>query len=489
MRPRCPYRRWRVWRGLEIEPLAESRPVACDLLFLRLAREGGGVMQLTRFNVVVRDFPVAGEHVLYNTLTDQLVGLDDRALAWIDGLAEPGGPPPSPPEPSEIAWLEAEGFLVKDDADDDARLMDFMLGVRDGDGTLLLTMMVTETCNLACPYCFEGAGPTGPGIGAEVEDQIHQWVARHMSRHGLSHLNLQYFGGEPLLRKSFILRTAKRFHGEMAARGGSFSCNVITNGVLLDRPFVEAMVGFGLRDVKVTLDGDQPTHDTLRIYRDGRGSWDRILENLKAVAGAVPIRVGANVPNGEERAFEALIARLEAEGLREAITELNFKPIMSTKGGPSCGKTFSEADLTGLVRLKLKASDHGFGPAPNFDLGPCGLHMAHYLAVDPHGYLYKCEVTMADRKMAVGHVADDAYRPRVEALEALDPVRECEGCSYLPVCAGGCRAVTLAGEGHLGANCEHDYFETVGREILKRRYLDEFYEGVAPSDPAAAPAA
>ncbi len=442
-------------------------------------------MQLTRFHVLIRDFPLPGEHVLYNTLTDNLVGLDDRALGWVGSLS--GGPPASALEQEEVDYLSAEGFLVEDEVADDAALRDFMLGMKQGDGVLRLRVLVTENCNFGCPYCYEAeGGPSGPGMGKTVEQALHGWVRRRMARYDLHTLELTYFGGEPLLKKPLILRTAERFQRELAEDGRAFSCRIITNGALLDRPFVDAMAPLGLESVKVTLDGPKHHHDQSRVRKDGTGSWDQILANLKAVAGRVRIHIGSNVPAGLEHAYGELADVLRREGLADAISELKFKPVLDGRGDGDCATRISDADPDGLVHLQMKAVSSGLSPEPEFGLGPCGLHMDQYLLVDAGGYLYKCDVLVGDPKMAVGRITDDRWLPRVELLESLDPVKDCGQCEYLPVCAGGCRATTYRRNGTLGVSCEHDYFDTVGRETLKRRYLDEFYEGRMPSEEVAA---
>ncbi len=443
-------------------------------------------MQLTRFHVLVEDFPREGEHVLYNTLSDQQVGLDESALAWIRTLSGSSSEGTSPIEKEEIDWLRAERFLVEDELEDDAGFAKFMRGTRDGDGTLLLTLMVSRTCNMACPYCFEGTGPVGPGIGRRVEAGIHEWVKRYMDRHGLERLFVQYFGGEPLLRKRFILRTAGRFAEDMESSGRDFGCSIITNGLLLDRSFAERMVALGLKNVKVTLDGDQDVHDRWRVRRNGSGTFDKILGNLKEVAGVVPLRVGANVRPGHELEYEDLIDRLDCEGLAPAVAELYFKPVLDAGGAPSSGRSFSDANLGALLQLNKQARRSGMGQPAGFPLGPCGLHMAHYLSVDHDGKIYKCEATMDDPRMAVGSIDAEVIDPLgVPQIAAVDPAAECGDCAYLPACAGGCRAVTWGHEGLLGVNCERAFFETVGTENIKQRYLDEHYGGSMPSKAAA----
>ena len=54
------------------------------------------------------------------------------------------------------------------------------------------------------------------------------------------------------------------------------------------------MVPFGLNGIKITLDGDKDTHNRMRPLRGGQGTFDRIIENIRRVAGHVPIAIGGN---------------------------------------------------------------------------------------------------------------------------------------------------------------------------------------------------
>ena len=46
------------------------------------------------------------------------------------------------------------------------------------------------------------------------------------------------------------------------------------------------MEAFGQGIFQVTLDGDKETHDRMRVYRDGRGTFDVIFDNVAALARA-----------------------------------------------------------------------------------------------------------------------------------------------------------------------------------------------------------
>src|SRR5262249_39865262 len=159
---------------------------------------------------------------------------------------------------------------------------------------LFITLMPTLACNLACTYCFQKGSPAYDTMTRKTEELTVEFILRKVDEAGTPKLLVEYFGGEPLARKDAVLRTAEALSRAMAARGGSFSWHIITNGVNLDRPFVEAMRRFGDGGIKVTLDGDKETHDQTRVYRSGKGSFDVIFDNLVQVAGHVRLEVGGN---------------------------------------------------------------------------------------------------------------------------------------------------------------------------------------------------
>ena len=66
--------------------------------------------------------------------------------------------------------------------------------------------------------------------------------------------------------------------------------SIITNGLLLTPEVVDRLLPFGLSGVKITLDGDRDTHNRMRPLRGGQGTFDRIIENIRRVAGRVPDR-------------------------------------------------------------------------------------------------------------------------------------------------------------------------------------------------------
>ena len=75
------------------------------------------------------------------------------------------------------------------------------------------------------------------------------------------------------------------------ARGVTLGFSITTNGTLLredDADFFEEH-GFA---VTVSLDGPRETHDALRPYKSGRGSFDRIMANLRPLLARQARQIG-----------------------------------------------------------------------------------------------------------------------------------------------------------------------------------------------------
>lgn len=440
-------------------------------------------MHLSRF-LVTYESVRADEHVLYDVLADRYVGVNSATLDSIARITSPQGSEDED-DRAVAADLAAQGFLVAGRAHDDRRLREHLARVARGEpGVMSITLMPTLACNLACSYCFQKGSPAYNTMSRETEEQAIEFILRKVDEAGTPHLRLEYFGGEPLARKDVVLRTAEILSRSMAARGGSFSWHIITNGVSLDRPFVDAMKRFGPGGVKVTLDGDKETHDQARVYRSGKGTFDVIFENLVAVAGHVELDVGGNFLPGQQASYERLVQRLEGAGVLAQLHAIKFKPAQETAANDlgtcagGCGSAKEESEtLVALDRLiRKKRPDVARSETTDaLVAGPCELHWGPSYIIDPDGLVYKCPAVAGRPETAVGTVRDNVMKGA--PLLELRPWEQCGDCAYLPVCVGGCLGGQYLKTGRRDqVNCKKEWFEASFREAVPRRYLTELAE-------------
>ena len=444
-------------------------------------------MQLSRFVVAYPEVR-PGEHVLYSVLHDRYVGIDPLTKAAI-ARWERGEPPLDDAERETREVLLEDGFLVESRAHDDEQLRAHLDTAREGvPSTLFVTLMPTLQCNLACNYCFQKEHPAFGKMSSPTEDATLEWILRVIDERGLSRLHVHYFGGEPTTRKDFCLRTAEVLSASMKARGGAFDWQMTTNGVLLDLDFALRMERFGHGGYKITLDGDKETHDRERVYRDGRGSFDAIFENVVALArSGIKVRIGGNFFPDQAASFEKLLDRIEAAGLAGLLEGVKFKPIVDTqkRATGTCTNCSSKEETQTLVQLNRSIERRRMAPTESKVesletlLGPCELHWRNSYTIDPDGNVYKCPAVAGLPDLAVTQVASAAAEKIAPLLE-LRPWEQCGDCSYMPVCVGGCLGGKFLKTGRRDqVACKKDVFEQSFRETVVRRYLAEFPEADA----------
>jgi uncharacterized protein len=445
-------------------------------------------MRLSRF-VLTYQGVRAGEHVLYDVISDHYVGVDELTFQAMQRWE--GAPPLGEEEAIAQSLLAEQGILVRDGAEDDLRLRGFLEAAAEGiPGTMYLTLMPTLACNLACNYCFQKDHPAFTKMKERTEAATVEWILRKVDGAACRRLLVHYFGGEPLTRKDYLLRTAEIFSTSMLARAAAFEWEITTNAIGLDVDFVRAMQQHGPGSIKITLDGDQQTHDHARVYRNGKGTFEEIFDNTVAVARDCPeikIRIGGNFRAGQVESYERLLDRLEGAGLGGLIEAIRFKPVIDTSPSEcgsctSCATGDDAETVAAEQQLRESIERRGLSRVPATGRppsGPCELHWKNSYVIDPEGRVYKCPAVAGRPEVAVGSVHH--FEEKIAPLIELRPWEQCGPCPYLPVCVGGCLGGKYLQTGRRDeVFCRKSSFERAFRTDVVKRYLAEFGDAVMP---------
>jgi uncharacterized protein len=235
------------------------------------------------------------------------------------------------------------------------------------------------------------------------------------------------------------------------------------------------MLPYGLNGIKITLDGDRDTHNRMRPLRGGQGTFDRIVENVRAVAGRVRIAIGGNFDESSVDSYPALLEFLKAQDFADKLSKIFFKPVIrmepvSAKGiipltpvaakeklngtcmtsvGSGAGKACDSCNVLDdkLTFLRAETRRLGFPTHDGVHNGPCHVHMKHAHTIGPDGSLYACPGFTGQLALSTGHIDDrrDSWRETArERFLRLSPWKECGDCAYIPVCAGGCVAASYS---------------------------------------------
>jgi len=457
-------------------------------------------MQPSMFNVRV---PLAEreEVFLMNTLTDAQLLVSGDVAALLDRMASPGDTPLTAEERTAADTLAEHGFLVESRDAERRTLAAFFAGVREDRSQLRVTVLTTLQCNFACDYCYQGDhGDYNVGaakMSLDTAARVAAWVETRLDELGPESLALTFFGGEPLLNLPVMFYLAERLWTSSRSRGVRMQASVITNGLLLTPDVVDRLLPFGLTGVKVTLDGDRETHDRMRPLRGGQGTFDRIIENVRRVAGRVPISIGGNFDASSVDSYPALLDFLREQEFAPAVAKVAFKPVVTPpdpKGlipltavgadGRPLGATCMTSAGAGagmcdnchfvdekMAFLREETRKRGFRTVDGVHMGPCEIHRRHAHTVGPDGSLYACPGFTGDLAQSTGHIdgSADAARTRAAArFDGLAAWEACDDCAFIPVCAGGCTTAAHAELGDIDRpSCHKASFEAGVRSLAR----------------------
>jgi uncharacterized protein len=189
-----------------------------------------------------------------------------------------------------------------------------MLEKSDYNRSLELIILPTEKCNFRCTYCYEDflIGKMKPWIRNGLKSLIKRRVDM-----GLRHLQLSWFGGEPLLAKDVLFEIAEFAATQLGdGRLESLRGSLTTNGYMLTADYLERLVASNHTHFQISLDGFEEGHDATRKYASGEGTFGVIWANLLAARDShhhFEILIRIHLTDGNSDSVARLVAAIVKE--------------------------------------------------------------------------------------------------------------------------------------------------------------------------------
>ncbi|MEM8691838.1 MAG: SPASM domain-containing protein [Pseudomonadota bacterium] len=444
----------------------EARPVNPELeaaareTLGRLSR-GRAPARAAEFTVSYYDIKVPlkdGSALLFNSLTRSLILLSVEETAVYDALGSEPFPAQKIHDPLLLRALMAGGHIVGASKDEVGGVQKSYEATRASKNTMVLTIAPTMACNFACGYCFQGLLKPTKKMGREVQDAILTFVK---AQEGLKGLSVVWYGGEPLMGRDSIYRLSDSLIAWCDKNRISYSAGIVSNAWFLDAEVASQLHARRVRWVQVTIDGDRDTHNQMRPLTSGKGTYDRIIENIGDTLDNTPMNVSVRVNVGQsniDRASAMLDEFAERGFAQRGSFYVYFSAIEAST--PESGTAFDEkmakADFNKQVLgLEDKARKLGFAgiqKAPGGFSGMCVAASSNGLVVAGNGDIHKCWETAHDPTKRVGTIfepesmVDNINKAVWDEWSPFDnPV--CRSCKILPMCGGHCAHRFIYGDG------------------------------------------
>lgn len=342
-----------------------------------------------------------------------------------------------------------------------------------------LCLHICHDCNLRCRYCFADEGAYHSAremMSLETAKRAIDFLIENSGSRKV--LEVDFFGGEPLMNFEVVKQTVYYAKEEAAKRGKRFLFTTTTNGLLLDEEKTE-FLNAEMENVVLSLDGRKEIHDEVRKTVNGKGSFDVVIEKIKKFVRARGDKhyyvrgtfTAKNLDFSKDVLFLADngFDSLSVEPVVTDIPDLQIReehlPQIEKEYETLCDEYIKrEAEGKGFNFFHFNVDLEG-GPCLSKRVSACGAGN-EYLSVVPNGDIYPCHQFAGDKKWRMGNVYEGVINPEIRAAFAnscLFTRKKCGDCFAKFICSGGCSANNY----HYNGDIEEPYAMTCA--MMKKR--------------------
>lgn len=145
---------------------------------------------------------------------------------------------------------------------------------------------ITQSCGMQCKYCaysgiyYYNRIRSSQSINFRLAKSGIDYIYQFIKKRKIKEFSIGFYGGEPLLEFAVvkeIVNYAKKLFKRWKLR-----FNVTTNGTLMNDSIIDFFIENEF-NVTVSLDGPKENHDSKRVFPDGNGSFQVVIDNLEKI--------------------------------------------------------------------------------------------------------------------------------------------------------------------------------------------------------------
>lgn len=321
-----------------------------------------------------------------------------------------------------------------------------------------MALLVTQSCNLRCIYCYGDGGEYGTGGSMEDKTAFKaiDWLIKQSGE--AKKLNIIFFGGEPFLNFELMKKVVNYANKSVAKVGKRIGYSVTTNGTLLDDDKISFIKENEIKII-VSIDGPKEIQDKQRPFAGGKGSYDVIMPKILNLIKAVPDTRAHAVLTDDEN-IPIIKNALEKVGF----SEVSIIPASASLFDNDIEKAKQKRRLNGVLKemekekerwlkhIKNKDSEALKELLKNTQLYEGVLSLLHgkkkkhacgaglkYVGVSCSGDVYLCHRFVGMEEYKLGNIFKGSLDREKYQESPITQVEECINCFAKYYCAGGCR--------------------------------------------------
>lgn len=340
--------------------------------------------------------------------------------------------------------LYSRKILVKTEDDEDFLLeMQYETDRRSYSKYIMgLTIVPTLACNFSCHYCFEEK-KRSLSMTEEVEDALITFINAHKES---QKLNLNWYGGEPLLALNTIERLLDKISDKTTLELNRHT--LITNGYFINDKVISLFKRYPLDIIQITLDGNRERHNSIRKMKNDSNTYERILKNMERILHEFPniqihVRVNIERKNVKDYIEVAQEFKNRWNDKRLVVYPGFLRLDNETKTAYNC----DSLDRQEIAELMFELRDKNIIDLPIYPqlqlAKTCSANRQCAYIVGPEGEIYKCWNDVSDSTKIVGYIQNNKITNKSLLSKYIVASKwyndsMCKECFFLPICNGTC---------------------------------------------------
>lgn len=396
-------------------------------------------MKLSKYNIIKK---LEQKILIYNSFTKASLFLDSNSnidvfkdISLFEKLSD-----------EEKKLLIENGFVI-DDSRDELNELEYVFKQKYFDNSFQNIILVpTLGCNFNCPYCFEKEHSCGKDDIKKYFEILKKYAKKYFKQHNIIQISL--FGGEPLLYINEALNFLSWVKLDSQENNYSYFTSIVTNGSLLNKNILKSLLKYNLHILQITIDSDKETHDKTRIFKNGKPSFDLLINKINNL---VPYTINyekfkfvlrINLNNTTVSRVEKSLENID-ENVRPYV-HLLIRAVYNTKAYKE-KNTNSVEQLLSYFKMGKKLGFKIVTDKYNYQsCEACGDTKCFYLM--PDLTIWKCINDLDFKQSCIGKI-DDSGEPVLIPENIVNWYKKCSStfndekclkCKKLPDCLGGC---------------------------------------------------
>jgi len=309
-----------------------------------------------------------------------------------------------------------------------------------------------NSCNLRCKYCFAHKSTFDKKQEIKIILDSLDWMINNNTESS-GYWIMYSLTGETFLNTDgleLFMRKIQEYKDLYPNKW--FGYFFQTNGTILNGNILKLLHQYKIKDLTISLDGNENVNDAFRIFPDGKGTYKIISGNIKKLESEkITVSISGVITSRFPHPYKLITSYAKMEN----ISKICMRPVRDKKYDIKRNQyplLFLEYNrIYKLLENQIKKGNYIlFNKLKNdYMLEPlkylvkqqkivsrCSFD--HQLSIDKNGDIYPCDYTYGIKEFKMGSIYDKEKIIKPQNFEQLVQNKKCIKCNFKYLCGGTC---------------------------------------------------